>query len=150
MVKIESATAVPEPEPVSAAATAANGGRPPHVGIITIGGCGRAVLEAQHLLARDGVAADVLRVRAFPFHPSIRPFVETHARVFVVEQNRDGQLRSLLATELEVPITRLESLRFYGGQPLSAPPVVAAILERLGVAPPGAAEPPELEVAGGS
>lgn len=108
-------------------------GRAAPIGIVTIGGCRRAVLEARHLLAGVGVATDVLRVRAFPFHPSVREFIDAHERVFVVEQNRDAQLRSLLAIETEVPIQRLESIRFYGGQPLSAPPVVERILDALGM-----------------
>ena len=119
------------------------------VGIVTIGGCRRAVLEARHRLALRGIPADVLRVRAFPFHDDVRAFIDRHERVFVVEQNRDGQLRTLLATETGVPIERLESLRFYGGQPLSAPPVVVEILERLGHGQaPDAAAPRTLEVAG--
>ena len=143
------AEAVPEPETVLAGAPESNG-RAADIGIITIGGCRRAALEAQHLLGRAGVDVDVLRVRGFPFHPSIAAFAEARARVFVVEQNRDAQLRTLLAAELELPIRRLESIRFYGGQPLSAPPVVSAVLERLGREQPREGTAPHLEIAGGA
>jgi 2-oxoglutarate/2-oxoacid ferredoxin oxidoreductase subunit alpha len=137
--KIDSAaTALPEPEIVTVpGATCA---------IVTLGGCRAAVLEAQDRLAHRGVRADVLRVRAFPFHPDISAFLHRHDHVFVVEQNRDGQLRSLLATETEVPITKLTSLRFYGGMPLSYGPVVDRIMAELGMTPADA-EPPKLEIA---
>jgi 2-oxoglutarate/2-oxoacid ferredoxin oxidoreductase subunit alpha len=133
----DSATALPEPEVRRA--------RGATCGIVTVGGCRAAVMEAQDRLERQGVKADVLRVRAFPFHPDVKRFLERHERIFVVEQNRDGQLRMLLATETELPMTRLTSLRFYGGMPLSYGPVVAGVLAELGVAP--AARRP-LEVAG--
>jgi 2-oxoglutarate/2-oxoacid ferredoxin oxidoreductase subunit alpha len=136
--KIErAATALPQPEIRRV--------RGATCGIVTLGGCRAAVLEAQDRLKRQGVKADVLRVRAFPFHPRVKRFLERYDRVFVVEQNRDGQLRTLLATETEVPITRLTSLRFYGGMPLSYGPVVERVLAELGVAP---VEAPKLEVAG--
>jgi len=116
------------------------------VGLVTIGGCRSAVLEARERLAAAGVATDVLRVRAFPFHNAVREFVEAHERVFVVEQNRDAQLRYLLAGETGVPLERMESLRFYGGQPLSPGPVVSAVLDALGRA--AAPAPPPLQAAG--
>ncbi len=126
--KIDSATrSSPEPEIVSGQRAAA--------GLVTIGGCRSAVLEAREHLAGRGVEVDVLRVRSFPFHPSVRTFLETHDRVFVVEQNREGQLRKLLAGETGVPLASMTSLRFYGGQPLSAGPVVRALLDDLGPAP---------------
>jgi 2-oxoglutarate/2-oxoacid ferredoxin oxidoreductase subunit alpha len=129
----DSATSLPEPE-IQATPGAA-------CGIVTVGGCRAAVLEARDRLARHGVLADVLRVRAFPFHPEVGRFLERHDRVFVVEQNRDGQLRGLLATETGVPITKLTSLRFYGGMPLSWGPVVDRVLAELGLARDGVGEP---------
>jgi 2-oxoglutarate/2-oxoacid ferredoxin oxidoreductase subunit alpha len=136
--KIDSAaTAVPEPEVRRV--------RGATCGIVTLGGCRAAVLEAQDRLKRHGVKADVLRIRGFPFHPQVKRFLERHERVFVVEQNRDAQLRALLAVETEVPIASLSSLRFYGGFPLSWGPVVHGVLRELGVEPTAA---PQLEVAG--
>jgi 2-oxoglutarate/2-oxoacid ferredoxin oxidoreductase subunit alpha len=131
------ATSLPEPEVRRV--------RGATCGIITIGGCRAAVLEAQDRLKRMGVKADVLRVRGFPFHPAVRRFLDRHDKVFVVEQNRDAQLRTLLAAETEVPITKLTSLRFYGGLPLSWGPVVDGVRADLGL---DRAAPRKLEVAG--
>jgi 2-oxoglutarate/2-oxoacid ferredoxin oxidoreductase subunit alpha len=124
--KIQSATAaLPEPEIRRA--------RGATCGIVTLGGCRAAVLEAQDRLKAQGIKADVLRVRGFPFHPRVRRFLERHDRVFVVEQNRDGQLRNLLATETGMPIDRMVPLRFYGGLPLSWGPVVQGVRDALGL-----------------
>ncbi len=101
------------------------------VGLVTLGSCDLAVREAADLLAERGVAADYLRVRGFPFAPEIREFIESHDHCFVIEQNRDGQLRSLLALEAGVPLTSMTSALFYGGFPLSAGQVVDAVLENL-------------------
>ncbi|MEO8077715.1 MAG: 2-oxoacid:acceptor oxidoreductase subunit alpha, partial [Acidobacteriota bacterium] len=101
------------------------------VGLVTIGGCHAACLEALDLLARDGVALDYLRVRGFPFGDEITRFLEAHDLNFVVEQNRDGQLRSLLMLETGVPIDKLESVRYYGGFPMSAHHVISAVKAKL-------------------
>ena len=138
------AMAVPEPELVTDDALGAE--RPATVGIVTIGGCRAAVVEARERLRDHGVVADVLRVRAFPFHPSVRPFLDRYDRVFVVEQNRDAQLRTLLVMECETDPARLEPLLFYGGMPLSWGPVVHGVLAALGIADPAApADPPGAE-----
>ena len=110
-------------------------------GIITIGGCRGAVLEARDRLERRGIRADVLRVRGFPFHPSVQRFLEKHERLFVVEQNRDAQLRTLLAVETATPLDRMHPLLFYGGMPLSAGQVEDAVADAMTVSPPA-----ELEV----
>ena len=79
-------------------------------------------------LAADGVHADYLRIRAFPFAASVREFVEAHPRCYVVEQNRDGQLRSLIALETGIARDRMVSVLDYGGLPLTADRVVAGIV----------------------
>lgn len=132
------ARAVPEPE--------IRKGRGATCGLITIGGCRGAVLEARERLRSRGIRADVLRVRGFPFHPKVKAFLDRYDTVFVVEQNRDGQLRTLLANETEVPIAKLRSVRFYGGMPLSPGQVVDAVVAGLGVAEQTASD---LQVAGG-
>jgi len=88
-------------------------------GIVSIGGCHRAVMEARDELLRDGLDVDYLRVRGFPFNETVARFLEEHETVFVVEQNRDGQLRTLLSAETGCPKAKLVSVRDYGGQPLS-------------------------------
>lgn len=102
------------------------------IGFVTIGGCRGAVLEALDELARRGVAADFLRVRAFPFHPEVESFLARHETNFVVEQNRDGQLRKLLAAETGASKDRLVPVLYYGGLPLSCHHVMDAIEPYLG------------------
>jgi 2-oxoglutarate ferredoxin oxidoreductase subunit alpha len=106
------------------------------IGIITIGGCDPAVREAIDMLAARGVAADYMRIRGFPFDQRVEEFVMQHNFCFVVEQNRDAQLRSLLVLETAVPKDRLRSVLSYGGFPLSARHVVEPVLSQV---------PPELQ-----
>ena len=101
------------------------------LGMISIGGCDAAVREALDRLDADGVPVDYLRVRGFPFAQAITEFLHAHELIYVVEQNRDGQLRSLLALETEFPMDRLIPLRFYGGMPLSAGDVHAEVRKHL-------------------
>jgi 2-oxoglutarate ferredoxin oxidoreductase subunit alpha len=102
------------------------------VGIVSVGGCHRAVLEARERLAEHGVPTDYLRVRGFPFAPEVEAFLRAHERVFVVEQNRDGQLASLLCLETGHPRRALERIESYGGLPLSAQEVVEGVTAALG------------------
>ncbi len=101
------------------------------VGIITLGGCDLAVREAVEQLDEFGIVADFMRVRGFPFVESVRQFVEEHDECFVVEQNRDAQLRSLISIETGVAIERMKSVLAYGGFPLSAAQVVDGITTQL-------------------
>jgi len=101
------------------------------VGVITLGSCDLAVREALAELADAGVPADFMRVRGFPFIDSVRAFVEEHEHCFVVEQNRDAQLRSLIAIETGVAIETMQPVLAYGGFPLSAQQVVEAVLAKL-------------------
>ncbi|MGC2175080.1 MAG: 2-oxoacid:acceptor oxidoreductase subunit alpha [Acidimicrobiales bacterium] len=102
-----------------------------NVGVITIGSCDLAVREALDELEEQGVDADFLRVRGFPFVEDVRAFVEGHERCFVVEQNRDAQLRSLISIETGVAIEKMSSVLAYGGFPLSAQQVVDSVLTQL-------------------
>jgi 2-oxoglutarate/2-oxoacid ferredoxin oxidoreductase subunit alpha len=101
------------------------------VGLVTVGGCHAACVEALDLLAADGLALDYLRVRGFPFGEDVARFLESHDVNFVVEQNRDGQLRNLLLLETGVAAERLESVRYYGGFPMSAHHVIAGVKAKL-------------------
>jgi 2-oxoglutarate ferredoxin oxidoreductase subunit alpha len=101
------------------------------LGLVTVGGCHAACMEAMDLLARDGIAVDYLRVRGFPFGSDVTAFLESHQMNFVVEQNRDAQLRSLLMLETGVPIEKLESVRYYGGFPMSAHHVITGVKAKL-------------------
>jgi len=101
------------------------------LGLLTIGGCQAACSEALDQLEREGIGLDYMRVRGFPFGDEVRAFVESHEITFVVEQNRDAQLRSLLLLEAVVAPAKLESVRYYGGFPLSAHHVIAGVKARL-------------------
>ncbi len=101
------------------------------LGVITIGSCRGAVLEAFDRLREQGHAVDYMRIRGFPFGKAVVDFVHAHERCLVIEENRDGQLRSLLALELGLPAERLLSLREYGGLPLGANWTMKGILSHL-------------------
>jgi 2-oxoglutarate ferredoxin oxidoreductase subunit alpha len=88
------------------------------VGIVAVGSCDAAIEEALDRLARKGIYADYCRIRAFPFGKKVRQFLEQHEHVFVVEQNRDAQLKTLLMAETLHPAARLESILHYGGLPM--------------------------------
>lgn len=102
------------------------------IGLVTVGGCDLAVREAIVELELLGVTADYMRVRGFPFRRSVQEFLHAHEQIFVIEQNRDAQLRTLLTLETDVPKTKLRSVLSYGGYPLSADTVVNSVQEQLG------------------
>jgi 2-oxoglutarate ferredoxin oxidoreductase subunit alpha len=101
------------------------------VALITLGSCDPAVREAVELLAQRGIRANYMRLRGFPFDQCVTEFLYEHDLSFVVEQNRDAQLRALLVLETCVPKDRLRSVREYGGFPLSATQVVDEITSQL-------------------
>jgi len=100
-------------------------------GVISIGSCDGAVREAVELLSDKGIYADYLRVRAFPFGSEVQAFLDDHERVFVVEQNRDAQLKSLLSIEMEISKDRLISVLHYSGVPIDCTTVYTAIYEQV-------------------
>jgi 2-oxoglutarate ferredoxin oxidoreductase subunit alpha len=105
--------------------------RPARAGVIYYGSTAAAMDEAVDLLAAQGLEVDALRIRAFPLTPEIGEFVRAHDQVFVVEQNRDAQMRTLMASDLAVDSTRLISILHYGGMPITARFIVGEILARL-------------------
>ncbi len=107
------------------------GAHPSRFGAIYYGSTSPAMEEALALLAEEGISVDAMRVRAFPFHESVAEFVNAHEHVFVVEQNRDGQLRMLLVNEAMVDPARLSSVLHYDGTPITARFIRGDILERL-------------------
>ena len=90
------------------------------IGIVSLGSGDAAVHEARLRLAAQGIHTDYLRVRGFPFSDDVEPFLQAHRINFVVEQNRDAQLRSLLIMETGVEKTRLRSILHYNGMPIPA------------------------------
>ena len=104
---------------------------PTRFGAIYYGSTTPAMVEADMMLAEQGIHLDLLRVRGFPFGDEVAAFIEAHDHVFVVEQNRDGQLRSLLVNELEIDPKRLGKVVHYDGTPISARFISGAIVEHL-------------------
>ena len=90
-----------------------------------------AVREAMDILAAHGVKANYMRLRAFPFGDEVEKFLEQQKLVFVVEQNRDAQMRSLLTLETRVPKEKLRSLLHYSGLPISSEFIVKGVLAEI-------------------
>lgn len=115
---------VPAPllEPAEAGATA-------RYGAIYYGSTSPAMAEAMVVLDESGIVLDTLRVRAFPFATSVREFVLAHEAVFVVEQNRDAQLRTLLIDDFDLDPARLIAVLHYDGTPITARFIAGAIAD---------------------
>ena len=100
-------------------------------GLIYFGSTTPAVLEALDMLERDGIRVNALRLKSFPFAPEVLEFCAAHDRIFVVEQNRDSQMRSLLMAEAAVPSAKLIAANIYDGMPMTAAFVRSAVLSQL-------------------
>jgi 2-oxoglutarate ferredoxin oxidoreductase subunit alpha len=100
-------------------------------GILSLGSCDGAIREALTTLARDGIHLDYLRVRGFPFGEEVERWLDQHQSVFVVEQNRDAQLKSLLTLETSVAKERLRSILHYNGLPIPSACIVEAVKAAL-------------------
>ena len=108
--------------------------RRPHpvkYGLLTVGSGDSAVREARQNMKAGGTEFDYCRVRAFPFNDDVKRFIEEHDTVFVVEQNRDAQLKSMLLCELEVDADKLVSILHYNGLPIASMDVEAAVLNHF-------------------
>jgi 2-oxoglutarate ferredoxin oxidoreductase subunit alpha len=109
----------------------ANAEKPTKFGVIYYGSTSPAMDEAVHLLQANGHTLDRMRVRAFPFHSSVTSFLADHDFVFVVEQNRDAQLRTLIVNECGVDPVRLVPVLHYDGTPITARFIAQSIGEHL-------------------
>jgi 2-oxoglutarate ferredoxin oxidoreductase subunit alpha len=105
-------------------------------GVVYFGSTSVAMNEALAALAADGLHVDALRVRAFPFHDEVADFVARHESVFVVEQNRDAQLKMLMVNECGIDPARLTSVLHYDGTPITARFIREEIALAAGVARP--------------
>ena len=103
------------PQPVLQSAS-----RPARAGVIHYGSTAPAMAEAIATLEAEGIALDALRVRGYPFADAILDFIDAHGQVFVVEQNRDAQLRALLIEQFEIDPARLVAVLHYDGTPITA------------------------------
>jgi 2-oxoglutarate ferredoxin oxidoreductase subunit alpha len=109
-------------------------------GLIYFGANRPAVLEGLDYLERDGIKLNSLRLKAFPFTQEVLDFCAAHDRIFVVEQNRDAQMRQLLMVEAEVPLDKLISALNYDGTPMTAEFVRQTVRRHLQPAKAEAAE----------
>jgi len=109
-------------------------------GLIFFGTSTYSALEAMDQLAAIGLQTDAMRLKAFPFNDAVRDFIERHERVYVIEQNRDAQMRSLLMIELGMDPKKMISVLNYDGSPITAETITRLILKYH----------PALEPAGGN
>ena len=108
------------------------------IGIVSLGSCDGAIREAIDVLKTHGVSVNYMRVRSFPFTEDVERFLANHRVLFVVEQNRDAQFRSLLTLETAVEKSKLRSLLHYSGLPISSSFIVEGVLDE---ARPRSAQP---------
>ena len=87
--------------------------------------------ESAQRLASKGLDVDLMRIRAFPFPESVRDFVLAHDHVFLVEQNRDAQLRTLLINEYGLNPAHIQPILHYDGTPITARFISRAIRDHL-------------------
>ena len=102
------------------------------IALVSVGSSRGAVTEARDILAKRGIAIDYMRIKAFPFTKEVEAFIASHEKIFVVEQNRDAQLKSLLTLETDVPKSKLHSILHYSGLPMTSKEIVEAVLAELG------------------
>jgi 2-oxoglutarate ferredoxin oxidoreductase subunit alpha len=108
--------------------------QPARDGVIFYGSSAAAMREALVALEAEGIHLDAMRIRAFPFHQDVADFIAAHERVFVVEQNRDAQLRTLLVNEEQIDPARLVPVLHFDGTPITARFIHAAIAQRAAAA----------------
>ena len=89
-------------------------------GLIYFGSTSQAISETRSMLQAQGIAVDLMRIKAFPFGSEISKFIMQHQQIFVIEQNRDAQIRSLLITELELDPARLTPIICFDGLAITA------------------------------
>jgi len=112
------------------ASAADEGVRAPY-GVIFFGTSTDSALEALELLAEERIYLDAMRPLAFPFGKAFRDFVDSHERIFVIEQNRDAQFRSLMIIELGTDAAKLVSVLNYDGMPITADNIYRQIKDKI-------------------
>lgn len=107
-------------------------------GLIFFGTSTYSAEEAMDTMATSGLNFDAMRLRAFPFNKTVEDFIHTHEKVFIIEQNRDGQMRSLLINELNVDPQKMIPVLNYDGMPITAHAIMTLINKNLSPALNGA------------
>jgi 2-oxoglutarate ferredoxin oxidoreductase subunit alpha len=90
------------------------------IGVIFFGTSTHATYEAISRLAKSGLTINSMRVRAFPFQDEVIEFIDRHEKIFVIEQNRDAQLRTMLMAENDVSPKKMQSVLYFEGMPITA------------------------------
>jgi 2-oxoglutarate ferredoxin oxidoreductase subunit alpha len=101
------------------------------VALVAYGSSDGAVREARDILAAHGLTTNYMRLRSFPFGEDVEKFLEAHKLIFVIEQNRDAQMRSLLTLETRVEKAKLRSLLHYSGLPISSEFIVNGVIAEV-------------------
>ncbi len=101
------------------------------IGILFFGTTTYSAMEAISKLKEDGTNLDGMRLRSFPFGEEVENFIKTHDRVFVIEQNRDAQMKTLLMIELQTDPAKLTSILNFDGMPITAEFIQKEILNVL-------------------
>ncbi|WP_295673286.1 2-oxoacid:acceptor oxidoreductase subunit alpha [uncultured Mucilaginibacter sp.] len=100
-------------------------------GVLFFGTSTYSAEEAMDLMGHGNVSFDAMRIKAFPFNKTVEDFINTHEKVFVIEQNRDAQLRTLLVNELDASPQKLISILNYNGMPITADNIITQISKSL-------------------
>lgn len=106
-------------------------GQSADIGLIFFGTTTDAALEAIDSMRREDIAVDGMRLKATPFSEAVTDFILEHDTIFVIEQNRDGQMRSLLINELEIDPARLKAVLNYDGMPITADNILRQIYQHI-------------------
>ena len=104
------------------------------IGVIAFGSSDGATNEAIIKLRKSGLKVNYCRIKSFPFNESIKKFIDKHEKIYVIEQNRDAQMRSLLILDLEVNPSKLFSILHYDGNPIYANLIVRELLDNESIA----------------
>ncbi|MFY0626565.1 MAG: 2-oxoacid:acceptor oxidoreductase subunit alpha [Reichenbachiella sp.] len=100
-------------------------------GILFFGTSAYATMEAKDMLDAQGIAFDMIRIKAFPFNEEVADFCSQHEEIYIIEQNRDGQMKTLIMNELDVNPHKIRSVLNYDGTPITADGIVNQIKEQL-------------------
>ncbi|NQY63758.1 MAG: 2-oxoacid:acceptor oxidoreductase subunit alpha [Alteromonadaceae bacterium] len=104
---------------------------PADMGLIYFGTTAHAISETMDQLKEHSLSVDTLRIKAFPFNHQLTKFIKEHNRIFIIEQNRDAQMRTVISTELQIDPAQLYSITNYDGLPITSKFIVQGILNKL-------------------
>lgn len=102
-----------------------------NIGIVFFGTSTYSAEEAMDMLREEGTVLDAIRIKAFPFSKTVEDFIHAHSTIFVIEQNRDAQMRGLLMLELQIDPAKLISVLNYDGMPITAHAIANQISRHL-------------------